>query len=142
MIHRLRKSRLDDVLEQHAEDHDRQRADDDEPAHPGVEVAAQLGLDQRAQPHRGDPPDVVAEVDEHRQLGADLDHRGERRAGVAPAEELGEDPQVGAAGDRQELRQALDDAEHDGLEEVPHEARTLGHRTARATASGAAWRVV
>ena len=77
---------LDDVLEQHAEDHDRQRADDDEPAHPGVEVAAVLRLEQRPHPRRADPPDVLAEVDQHRELGADLDDRGERRARVAPAE--------------------------------------------------------
>ena len=37
-------------------------------------------------------------------------------ARVAPAEQLGEDPQVGAARDRQELREALDDAEHDRLQ--------------------------
>ena len=74
----------------------------------------------------GDPPDVAPEEDEHGELGADLDHRGERRAGVAPAEDLGEDPQVRAAGDRQELGQSLDDAEDDGLEEVHHEAESYG----------------
>ena len=39
-------------LSSDAEHHDRQRADDDEPAHPGVEVAAQLGLHQRPRPRR------------------------------------------------------------------------------------------
>ena len=47
---------------------------------------------------------------EHGELGADLDHRGERGARVTPAEQLGEDPQVGAAGDRQELGEALDES--------------------------------
>ena len=65
-------------------------------------------------------PDVLAEVDQDRELGADLDHRGEGGAGVAPPEELGEDPQVCTAGDRQELRQALQRAEDQGLQEVLH----------------------
>ncbi len=43
--------------------------------------------------------------------------------GVAPAEQLGVDAQVGAAGDRQELGEPLDGPEHDGLEEVQHGAR-------------------
>ena len=84
------------------------------------------GFTSERSPRRADPPDVLAEVDEHRELGADLDDRRERRARVAPAEQLGEDPQVGAAGDRQELGQALDQAEHHGLEEVHHGRSTLG----------------
>ena len=73
-------------------------------------------------PGREDPPDVLAEVEEHGGLGADLDDRRERRAGVAPAEQLGEDPQVRAGGDRQELGEALDEAEHHGLQQVLHES--------------------
>ena len=84
------------------------------------------GLTSDCSQRRGDPPDVLAEVDEHRELGADLDDRGERGARVAPAEELGEDPQVGAARDRQELGQALDGPEEDGLEEVAHGSRAYG----------------
>ena len=125
-IHRLRKSSSMTSLRSDAQDHDRQRADDDEPAHPGVELPAPLRLEQRQQPGRADAPDVVAEVDEDRQLGADLDHRGEGRARVAPPEELGEDPQVRAAGDRQELGEPLDDAEDDGLKEVPHGEEPTG----------------
>ena len=88
------------------------------------------GLNSDRSPGRADPPDVLAEVDEHRELGADLDHRGERGARVAPAEQLGEDPQVRAAGDRQELGEALDDAEDDGLEEVEHGAGAYGDAVA------------
>ena len=61
-------------------------------------------------------PDVAAEVDEHRELGADLGDRGERGAGVVPAEQLAHDPQVGAGGDRQELGEALHDPQDDGFE--------------------------
>ncbi len=115
---------LDDVLEEHAEDHDRQGPHDDVPAHPRVDVAAQLGPDQGPRPHRADPPDVVPEEDEHRELGADLDDGRERGTGVAPPEELREDPEVGAARDRQELGQALEQTEEDGLEEVEHGANS------------------
>ena len=119
---------LDHVLEGDADHDDGQRAQDDEPPHPGVEVAPVLRVHQRPEPHRGDPPDVLAEVEQHRQLGADLDHRGEGRARVAPAEELGEDPQVRAAGDRQELRESLEDPEDHGLEEVDHGRELYGAR--------------
>jgi hypothetical protein len=111
---------LDDVLEEDAEDHDRQGPDDDVPAHPRVELAAQLRLEERPHPRGADPPDVPAEVDHHRELGADLDDRRERRAGVAPAEELREDPQVCRARDREELGEALQQSEKDGLEEFEH----------------------
>ena len=59
--------------------------------------------------------------------------------GIAPAEQLGEDPQVRAAGDRQELGQPLEQAEDDGLEEVPHGHDPTGDgrasRVARLTAT-------
>ena len=97
-------------------------------------MAAVLRPEQRPHPGRADPPDVLAEVDEHRQLGADLDHRRERGARVTPAEQLGEDPQVRAAGDRQELGQPLEGAEDDGLEEVHHRPQPYGYRSAHAAA--------
>ena len=50
MIQRLRKSSSMMSLSSDAEDHDRQRADDDEPAHPGVEVAAVLRLERATAP--------------------------------------------------------------------------------------------
>jgi hypothetical protein len=83
-------------------------------------VAAVLRLEQGAHPGAADAPDVLAEVDEHRELGADLDDGGERSARIAPPEQLGVDAQVGAAGDRQELGEPLQGPEDDGLEEVQH----------------------
>src|SRR5690606_2554069 len=64
-----------------------------------------------------DRPDPLAEVDQDRERGADLARRGERRAGVGPAEERGEHADVSAGGDRQEFGQALDQSKDDGLYE-------------------------
>jgi hypothetical protein len=83
-------------------------------------VTAVLRLEEGQRPGPGDVPDVLAEVDEDRDLGADLDDGGEGGAGIAPAEQLGEDPQVRAAGDREELGEALQGAEDQGLQEVLH----------------------
>ncbi len=55
---------------------------------------------------------------------------GERGARVVPAEEGGDDAQVARARDRQELREALDDAEDDRLEGV-HLARSVPARGLR-----------
>ncbi len=120
MIHRLRKSCSITSLSEHPEHDDRHRADDHVPAHPRVDVPAELGLEDRLDPGRADPPDVVTEVEQDRQLGADLDHRRERCAGVTPAEPLRQDPEVGAAGDGKELGEALDEPEHHSLKEVEH----------------------
>ena len=68
------------------------------------------------EPRACDPHQVVAEVHQHRRHRAELRDGGERRAGILPAEERGHDPQVRGARDRQELRQALHDAEHDGFQ--------------------------
>ncbi len=50
--------------------------------------------------------------------------------GSPQPKQLGEDPQVGAAGDRQELGQALDGPEDHGLEEVDTRAEPTGGETA------------
>ena len=75
MIHRLAELLLDQVLEQQPEDHDRQRADDDEPAHARVRPPPGLRAEERRAPTRADPSRCPAEVEDHRELGADLDHR-------------------------------------------------------------------
>ena len=54
------------------------------------------------------------------------------RSGVSPAEELGEDAQVGAAGDGQEFGEALNGAEHHSLEQIQHVAGAYAGRTRRA----------
>jgi hypothetical protein len=61
-------------------------------------------------------PDVLREVDDHCELGAELGDRRERRARVPAEEDLGHDAQVGRGGDREELRQPLDDAEDEYFE--------------------------
>ena len=91
------------------------------------------------EPGGDDPADVAAEVEEHRGLGADLGDRGERRAGVVPAEGLADDPQVGAGGDRQELGQPLDDARGRRLRTSPCQrlpARRSGTRSGTAGRAG------
>ena len=99
--------------------HDRDAADDDQPAHPGVRVVARDPADQRLEPSPDDPHDVAPEEQDDRRLGADLRDGGERGAGVLRArQELAEDAQVRAGGDRQELGESLDQAEDDRLEEA------------------------
>ena len=85
----------------------------------------------------------VAEVEEHRGHRPELDHRGEGGAGVLPAEQLGDDAQVPAARDRQELGEALHDAEHRRPDQLhsassPPSARAGEARRDRGSAVGRA----
>src|SRR5690606_28687080 len=107
---------LDRVLEQEAEDADREGPDDDEPAHPGVRMPSQLGSHEGERPRPDDRPDVPAEVEQHGRLRPELDNGGEGGAGVAPAGQRAGDPDVGARGDRQELGESLEKAEEHGLD--------------------------
>ena len=109
---------LDLVGEREPEDADRDRADDEVPADARVELLAARRVAQRREPGARDPQQVAAEVQDDRGHRAELDDGRERGARVLPAEEGRDDPQVAAARDRQELGQALDDAQDDGLEEV------------------------
>ncbi len=62
-----------------------------------------------------------AEIDrQQRQDGAELDQHGERLAEVvaAPAEHVLHQQQMAGGGDGQEFGQALDHAEHGGLDQV------------------------
>ncbi|GAB3924828.1 hypothetical protein GCM10027613_36890 [Microlunatus endophyticus] len=107
---------LDRILEEQAEDDDRDGADDHQPAHPGVKIAARHPPRQGQEPGLDDPADVPGEVDDDRDLGTDLDDRGEGRPRVAVAEELADDRDVRAGGDRQKLGQTLYEPEHQCLE--------------------------
>src|SRR4051812_32397640 len=115
---------LDLVAEDEAEDRDRDRAEPDVPAHARVERGAQRRVAQAEEPGAQDPPQVIAEVQEHGGHRAELDDRGERRSRVLPAAERRDDPQMRRARDRQELGQPLHDAEDDGLKRV-HSRGTL-----------------
>jgi hypothetical protein len=75
-------------------------------------------VEQAAEPRHRDPHDVAPEVDQHREHRAELDHRRERRARVLPLEQPGHDEKVRRAGDRQELGEPLDHAQHGRLHEV------------------------
>ena len=105
---------LDRVLEEQAEDGDRGGAEDQVPAHPVV-VAAPIGVTQPDQEAPRDAQQVLAEVEEHRGHRAELHDRRERGARIVPSRERGDDPQVRGRRDRQELGEALDDAQDDGL---------------------------
>jgi hypothetical protein len=79
-------------------------------------VVAQLGVAQAQEPGLHDPPQVVAEEDQHGGHGPELDDGRERRAGILPADERRDDAQVRGARDRKELGEALDDPQDDRLE--------------------------
>ncbi|AGW41545.1 preprotein translocase subunit SecA [Leifsonia xyli subsp. cynodontis DSM 46306] len=113
------ESGLDRILERQAEDDDRNAAQDDQPAHPGVRVATRHPAGQRLDPARDDPRDVAPEVQQHGGLRAELDDRGEAGARVpARAQQLTDDADVRARGDGQELGESLDEAQDEGVEEV------------------------
>ena len=100
---RLRRSFLMKSLRQQADDADRDRADDDVPAHPEVAVTAPLRLHQAERPGLDDVPDVAGEVDDHRRDRAHLDHRGEpgdRRVVDLETQDLLGDREVAGARDR------------------------------------------
>ena len=79
-----------------------------------------------------DAHDVAPEEHDDRRLGAELRDRGERGARVLRAgQELAEDAQVGARGDREELGQSLDEAEDERFEHVGSAFRLRGSRRDR-----------
>ena len=81
-----------------------------------VECPTERLVAERLQPCRRDPQQVLPEMEDDRRHRAQLDDGGERSARVGPAEEGRDDPQVRRRRDRQELGEALHDAEDDGLE--------------------------
>ncbi len=107
---------LDLVLEQQAEHADRDRADDHQPGQPVLRLGTLLAVQQPPHPARHELGDVAGEVDEHRGLGAQLRHRGERGPRVVAEEDPGHDPQVRRRRDRQELGQALDQPQDDDFQ--------------------------
>jgi len=105
------------ILEQQSEHRDWQAAHNDEPAHTHVGIRLRATAEQTLEPSPDNAGDVVPEVDDDRSFSTDLGDRGERGAGVfARSEERTDDPEVGAGRDRQELRQALNDAEDDRIQ--------------------------
>src|SRR5205814_3762342 len=80
----LRKSTFDLFLEKEADDTNRNRADDDEPAHPGImretwaaTVASLEQIEMIANERESDVPDIAREIDEHGEQGSKL-HDGNR----------------------------------------------------------------
>ncbi|CAB4958638.1 unannotated protein [freshwater metagenome] len=73
----------------------------------------------------------MTEVDEDREFGADLHDGGERCSGIVPPGQGGDDPQMGAGGDWQELGEALHHAQHDGVQpgKVGGHGEVGGHRS-------------
>ena len=59
VIHRLRRRESIASWKSSAEHHDRDRADDHQPAHPGLGIVARDLADQRQAPVPDDQPDVV-----------------------------------------------------------------------------------
>ena len=117
--HRLRSGPAIRSLARKPTTHDRQRPDDHQPGEPVVGSVRALGVEQAAAPGADEHHDVAPEVDDHGDDRADLDDRGERGdAGSSMGR-----PSIFSAmvrcpvrGDREELGEALDDAEDDGLD--------------------------
>ena len=131
-------------LNSEPEDRDRDRAEHDVPAEARVERAALRGIAQAADPRARDLPQVGAEVEQHRRHRPQLHDGREGGAGILPAEQRRDDPQVPGRGDRQELGEALDDPLDDGLQGVhaaPKASDRRGRRQPPARASRTASRL-
>ena len=118
--------RLDDVLQREAEDDDRNRADDDVPSERRVLVAATHArtpvravlAEQASEPVRQDVDDVTTEIQDHRELGADLDDGGECRAGIRAQHQISDDADMRAGRHRKILGERLHDSQNNRLEEI------------------------
>jgi hypothetical protein len=102
--------RLDHVGEQAPDNHDRNRAGDDQPAEPLVFTVA---AGQRARRRGNQLHDVAAEENDHREQRADVARDVERDAEPAgiPAEKCARENQMARARYRQKLRQSLHHSE-------------------------------
>ena len=74
--------------------------------------------EQATEPGRQDVDDVLTEIQQHGQLGAQLYDGGERRPRIRPQHQIAEDADMGAGRDRQILGQRLHQAEHNRFEEI------------------------
>ncbi len=107
------------MLSKVAEQYDRDRPDDDQPTQSDIRVILRNAAVEGAEPSLDNAFDVVPEVDHHRNLCADLGDRCERRPGIGRRwQELTDNAQVRARGDREKLRETLNEAEDDRLEKT------------------------
>ena len=116
---------LDEVLEQQSDGGHRDRSQDDAPAERVVRVLAGVLVAQSPEPGGDDADDVGPEVDDGGDDRTDLDDGGEggHACGVdLVAEELLDDVEVAGGGHREELGDALDDAEEDGVQPVQRDS--------------------
>jgi len=113
-------------MEHQAEHRGRQEADEEQ-----ADEAPRAAFGGEA---AGDVQQALAVVPAHREDRPELDHDLEHLAGVVVvAEQVAEDDQVPGGRDRQELGEALDDAEHEGGEEEGevHAIRSGGGKSQR-----------
>ena len=106
---------FDHILERHAEEHRRQRAENHPPGQ--LAVAIMFAPQQTAEPGQGHIDHLVAEVEHHRRERTDMNRHVEDQALVRPAENPAAEDQVGRARDRQELGQALYQGKNDNLDQ-------------------------
>ena len=110
------------VLEQQPDDAGRDRAHHEQPAQPRVGVVRRdLAQPQRAEDAAHDPHPVVPEEAEQHERGGEVRCDQEREEEVVvlvnvPAEQPRQDHGVAEARDREELGEALEEPQHDGLE--------------------------
>src|SRR5439155_13287118 len=118
------------VLEREPEDPGRNRADDEEPRELRIGVA-DLAVAQAPPQTLHDPHPVApeeTEQDERRREMRRNEERDEERVVLmdVPPDELREDDAVAEARDREELGDALEQTQHDGLEVRDHLRRAAG----------------
>src|SRR3989304_5219261 len=96
---------------------DRQRAERDEPGQPCLLPFPWMAVENPLKDGPGHDPKVPAEVDQHREQGPELNHRGEGRTRIRPPQESRNHPEVRDAADGEELGEALDKAQGDCLDD-------------------------
>ncbi|MNL25447.1 hypothetical protein D3C87_1469300 [compost metagenome] len=112
------EGRLDMLLEQHAGNARRDRAQDHEPGETLVGIVGEIRLAQAAKPGPEHVADVRPEIPDDREKGPALEHHVIGQAGIAPVHEPGDEDEVGRAADGQELGDALHHPQHDGLKQI------------------------
>src|ERR1041385_3954659 len=83
-----------------------------------VDVGQRMAFDRAAEEAGHEPHDVAEKVDDRGDPRAELDDRGEGGTGIAPAEEHGDDLEMCGRRNRNELGEALHEAEDDRFDNI------------------------
>lgn len=117
---RAGKGLLNQIFAQQADDHRRQRGENQPPAHAGIGFSKGLPSGYAAQEGRRDCGQILPVINQHRHQSAHLHQHIKDKSLLfreMPAEQMRHQHQMAGAGHRDELGQALDKAKDKGLQQ-------------------------